>query len=259
VSACLDLRKDAARFAPELGDYDARLRPAAIATWRARMVNEHSSSRVFDALAQQLAATGFASEYAEACRGFADEERRHGILCGAVVTALGGTARAELGAPEPYPEHRDAPPRAATLRNLIHVCCLSETVAVSLIGDERLRMPQGPLRELLTKIYADEIGHARFGWRLLEQVAPTLSAEEREAVERYLPVAFAHLEQHELSLLPERQAPDGGEVLGLCGGHDARALFYETLAAIIRPGLGRWFARAETRAGLPLAQTPAAP
>ena len=53
---------------------------------------------------------------------------------------------------------------------MLSICCLSETVAVSLIGAERIEMPDGELRELLTKIYADEVrpDHCRAGatsWR----------------------------------------------------------------------------------------------
>lgn len=213
------------------------------------MVNESASARVFEALARQLAAAAFDAELTQTCLNFAEEERRHGVLCGAVVVALGGDARADLRSEAPFPKHADAPPRAAVLRNVIHICCLSETVAVSLIGDEREQMPDGPLRELLTSIYADEIGHARFGWRLLERVAPELTAVEQAAIERYLPVAFAHLEQHELAHLPNVDAPTGGERLGLCSGRDARKLFHETVESVIVPGLGRWFSvRRETGA-----------
>jgi hypothetical protein len=154
---------------------------------------------------------------------------------------MGGEARAQGRREESFPAHSDAPPRAAALRNVIHICCMSETVAVSLIGDEREQMPEGPLRELLTSIYADEIGHARFGWRLLESVAPTLSEPERAAIERYLPVALEHLEHHELSHLPNVDAPPGGEQLGLCSGRDARQLFFDTVESVIVPGLRRWF------------------
>lgn len=241
TSAALDLTEPARHFAPALAGYDAALRAAALETWRTRMVNESASARVFEALARQLAVAAFEAELAQTCLDFAEEERRHGMLCGAVVVALGGEARASLRRAAPFPEHADAPPRAAVLRNVIHICCLSETVAVSLIGDEREQMPNGPLRELLTSIYADEIGHARFGWRLLERVAPELTAVERGAIERYLPVAFAHLEQHELSHLPNVDAPTGGERLGLCSGRDARKLFHETVASVIVPGLERWF------------------
>lgn len=244
--AAFDLTAQARRVVPALAGYRAELERPAIATWHARMVNEYSSARVFEALAQQLSDAGFEAELSAACLGFAAEERKHGVLCGAVVLALGGQPRAQLRDEAAFPRHDDAPPRARALRSVIHVCCMSETVAVSLIGDERERMPAGPLRELLTTIYADEVGHARFGWRLLEQVAEALSLDERTAVEHYLPVALAHLEQHELSHLPNVDAPAHGEELGLCSGREARGLFYETVESLIIPGLKRWFCVPET-------------
>jgi hypothetical protein len=237
----LDLGEAARPHRPALGGYPETLRGPAVATWRARMVNEYASSEVFEALSHQLEQAGFEAELARECRSFAGEERRHGVLCAAVVEALGGRARAAIPERPAYPEHEDSPPRAAALRNVIHVCCMSETVAVALIGAERLEMPDGPLRELLTRIYADEVGHARFGWRMLERFGRGLSGEERAAVERYLPLAFAHLEAHELSHLPERGAPPRGSELGLCGGRQARVLLRETVEQVIRPGLRRWF------------------
>jgi hypothetical protein len=241
LPAELDLAESARAHRPELGTYSRRLAAPAISTWRARMVNEYASSEVFEALSRQLAGADFGSELAAECAGFAREERRHGVLCAAVVEALGGEAKAPIPERPPYPAHADAPPRAAVLRNAIHVCCMSETVAVALIGAERLEMPEGPLRALLTRIYADEVGHARFGWRLLERFGDALTSDERAAVERYLPIAFAHLEAHELSLIPDCDAPPGGAELGLCSGREARVLLRETIDSVIRPGLGRWF------------------
>jgi hypothetical protein len=237
----LDLSQEGRALAPALGAFSPALVRTAIETWRGRMVNEHSSAHVFEQLSLQLEQARFPNAAVAACRQFAREERKHGVLCAAVVCALGGEAQARLDAAALYPAHRDARGRAAALRNLIHVCCMSETVAVSLIGAERLQMPDGPLRELLTEIYADEVGHARFGWRLLEQVAPELDPFERQAIERYLPVAFAHLEHHELAHLPNVDAPPSGEQLGLCSGLEARQLFYDTVDSVIRPGLRRWF------------------
>jgi len=236
----IELRERSRAAMPELGDMPPELRRACVATWRARMINEHSSAAVFEGLAAQLEPT-FGAPLANECRGFAAEERRHGVLCGAVVEAAGGEARADGLDQPPLPIHADAPPRAAALRNVIHVACMSETVAVALIGAERLEMPRGSLRALLTRIWADEVGHARFGWRLLEQLGSELTASERTAIERYLPTAFAHLEAHELAHLPQRAAPEGGAAYGLCSGTDGRALFYDTLDRIIRPGLRRWF------------------
>ena len=183
------------------------------------MINEYASSRVFTALARQLEKCGFEEDADEALQ-FADEERRHGVLCGAVVEALGGEARGELFAEAKFPEHRDAPPRAALLRNVISICCMSETVAVALIGAERLEMPDtyaarpNALRALLTRIWADEIGHARFGWRLLERLSKSLTDEERRAIREYVPTALEHLVAHEHAHLPERGAPEGGEHFG---------------------------------------------
>ena len=205
------------------------------------MVNEYMSAEVFSALSAQLAAAGFAVSLSEQVAQFADEERQHGILCGAVVEALGGAAVAAIPERPPYPWHASESPRTGALRNVIHICCMSETVAVALIGAERLEMPEGPLRDLLTGIYSDEVGHARFGWRLLEGLASELTADERRGIERYLPVAFAHLQAHELAHLPDCDAPPNGQILGLCSGRAARSLLAETIEQVIRPGLGRWF------------------
>jgi hypothetical protein len=233
----LDLRTEARREMPALPDLP-QLAATARRTWSGRMVNEHGSARVFDALAAQLAAAGMRAEIVAECKGFAAEERLHGILCGGVVEALGGEARAEIAEDVPFPEHEDVPALEGALRNLLSISCLSETVAVSLIGAERLEMPDGELRDVLTRIYADEVGHARFGWRLLGELAPALSAEQRQGLADYLVVAFAHLEAHELAHLPiDVRPPPEGAALGLCSGADARVLFYDTVTEAIVPGL----------------------
>jgi hypothetical protein len=233
----LDLRTEARRVRVEVPNVP-ELRAAAIATWRGRMINEHSSARVFEGLAQQLTEAGLLDVVSEV-RGFAAEERRHGVLCGAVVEALGGEARAEIPEGAVYPLHADAQtPLEAALRNMLSICCLSETVAVSLIGAERIEMPAGELRDLLTSIYADEVGHSRFGWRTLARVAKTLDRATKERLADYLEVAFAHLVEHELAHLPESsQPPPEGVVYGLCSGSDARTLFFDTVEQVIVPGL----------------------
>jgi hypothetical protein len=202
------------------------------------MINEHSSARVFEGLAKQFAAAGV-HDVVDEVHGFASEERRHGVLCGSVVEALGGEALAEIPDGDPYPEHEDAAsPLEAALRNMLSICCLSETVAVSLIGAERIEMPEGELRELLTRIYADEVGHSRFGWRTLGRLAPSLDAATKDRLGDYLEVAFDHLVEHELSHLPESsQPPTEGVALGLCSGPDARKLFFDTVEQVIVPGL----------------------
>lgn len=232
----LDLRAAARAAAPAIAARSADLREVAITTWTGRMLNEHESHHVFLALAERLAAAGVDPAEVARCREFAAEERRHGVLCGAVVEALGGDARVSAPSGGPMPAHAGASAQEALLRDMISICCLSETIAVALIGAERLEMPEGPLRELLTQIYADECGHANFGWRLLPALLPDDPALKARLSD-YLRTALAHLEAHELAHIPDRTAPAGGEALGLCSGHDARALFYATVEQVIIPGL----------------------
>jgi hypothetical protein len=233
----IDLRAAASGLAPAVAQLP-HLAGAARATWLGRMVNEYASSRVFDGLAAQLQAAGFDAARVAQCRAFADEERRHGILCGAVVQALGGSALAEDRPHEPFPLHADVQPVEGVLRNVLSVSCLSETVAVSLIGAERLAMPSGELRNLLTRIWADEIGHARFGWLLVREHLLAMAAVQRRRLTRYMVVAFEHLERHELTHLPlDSRPPPEGAALGLCNGVSARRLFYATVEEVIVPRL----------------------
>lgn len=233
----IDLRAEARAHKP-LVAHLPHLAGCARATWLGRMVNEYTSASVFDAIAVQIKGAGLEAAHVEACRTFAEEERHHGVLCGAVVEALGGQARAPARQQGPLPVHADATALEGVIRNVLSVSCLAETVAVSLIGAERLEMKEGPLRELLTRIWADEVGHARFGWKLVAGLLPAMSDPERRRLSVYLAVAFAHLERHELAHLPTTAAPppEGAE-LGLCSGREARALFYATVQQVIVPQL----------------------
>jgi hypothetical protein len=233
----LDLRA-AARAAMPAVTQLPHLAESARRTWLGRMVNEYSSSRVFEGLATQMQKAGFDPSEVDQVRGFATEERRHGVLCGSVVEALGGEARAEWRDEHAFPEHADVSPLEGVLRNLLSISCMSETVAVALIGAERLEMPEGELHELLTGIWSDEVGHARFGWRIMHREVPELDAAAKRRLEAYLRVAFRHVEEHELAHLPvASQPPPEGVVLGLCSGSDARVLFYETIDEVIIPQL----------------------
>jgi hypothetical protein len=239
VAAVLDLHEPCERAARELRlDVDPAFADATAATWLGRMVNEYRSGTVFERTAELLERAGQPEQVVAECRSFAAEERRHGVMCGAVVLRAGGVARAPIEAEEPYPLHADTSPQVAVVRNLIAISCMAETVAVALIGEERERMPEGPLRELLTGIWADEVGHARFGWRTVTAILATLDEASREAVSAYLPVAFEHLERHELAHLPlDARARAGGEAYGLCSGEEARELFYATVEHAVVAGL----------------------
>lgn len=233
----LDLRAEARRLRPQL-DAAPALRSAAVATWRQRMINEFGSAAVFAGLAAQFEDFGAPAAEVDAVAAMADEEHRHGVLCGAVVEALGGHAVGALPPEAPLPLHPEVDRREALARNLLSVGCLSETVAVALITAERARMAEGPLRRILTEILADEVGHARLGWRWIARHAPGFDAAARQRLGRYLALAFAHLEAHEHRFLPLGPAlPTGAEQLGLCMGGEARRLFVDTVETVIVPRL----------------------
>lgn len=237
AGAVIDLRDRVHAHLPTLPPMP-HLYASAQATWRGRMINEYSSAAVFEGLAGQVEEAGLAPKLAQTCLGFAAEERHHGVLCAAVLEALGGEALADEREQHVYPKHVDIGPREALLRNLLSISCTSETVAVALIGAERLEMPEGPLRELLTRIYADEVGHARFGWRLVGQLVPRLDEAAKRRLSAYLAVCLAHLEEHELTHIPaDVKPPPEAAALGMCNGNDARRLFYDTVAQVILPGL----------------------
>ena len=228
----LDLKLDGI---PELGDAERR---AALTTWRGRMMNEFVSARVFEALAGQIERAGLPADMIDTAHRFAADERRHGHLCAAVVRALGGSAVAPIRPLAPVPEHADCAPMEALLRNVLSISCLAETVAVALVGAEREEAGPDCLRDVLTSILADEVRHARFGWTLLARVGPSLDDATRLRLGRYLELAFAHLEEHELRFLPAGPAPsDKAERVGVCDGDVSRELFYETVRTVIIPGL----------------------
>ena len=166
------------------------------------------------------------------------EELSHGRLCAAVVAALGGAPIMEVGDLEPVPMHEDASPLEGLLRNILSISCLSETVAVALIDAERAQAGPEALQAILREILADEVQHARFGWRVLEAHQADLTPALRERLSDYLVEAFYHLRAHELEHLPARPSPSAlAESYGVCDGHDARALFYETVMQVIIPRL----------------------
>ncbi len=223
---------------PESMTLSATEREAALATWRARMRNEHVSARVFAALVSQMIAAGSPAREQAMVAQMIGEELSHGRLCAAVVAALGGEPVMEVGDLEPVPMHEDATPLEGLLRNILSISCLSETVAVALIDAERAQAGPEALQAILREILADEVQHARFGWRVLEAHQPDLTPALRERLSDYLVEAFYHLRAHELAHLPARKSPSAlAASYGVCDGHDARALFYETVMQVIIPRL----------------------
>ncbi|MBK9368763.1 MAG: ferritin-like domain-containing protein [Deltaproteobacteria bacterium] len=237
----LDLRREAQARQPDLSALPPLSEPErqmAIRTWRGRMVNEHISAQVWAGLVPSLMRAGAPpAALAELPAAIADE-LRHAEQCAGVVLALGGVPVAPLPELAPVPLHEEVSAIEGAARNIISVGCMSETIAVSIIRAEHAELDDGPLATLLGEILADEVSHARFGWRTLGLLMPRLDAAARARTSRYLVDAFAHQVRHEVPRLPR-----GGEIrpelgqAGVCDGGFARGLFVDTIQTVIVPGL----------------------
>jgi hypothetical protein len=163
---------------------------AAAAHWQVHMAAEFASARVFAGLVPQLMAASLPFEDVRDVVEMARQEIEHGVQSARVYAALGGDPVSALPPLEPMPEHHGLDPLEVVLRNVIAISCCGETLAVAVIGGERERSVHQPLREILTRILSDEVGHARFGWKLLERVASSLDHEAKRRLSAYLVAVF---------------------------------------------------------------------
>jgi hypothetical protein len=237
----LDLRQAAARRRPDLSDLPDLTdeeRAMAARTWRARMVNEHISAQVFASLVPQLMRAAVPPDLLASVPKMVSDELRHAEQCAGVVLALGHAPVAPLPEILTVPEHEDVGPLEGALRNIISVCCMSETVAVSVIRAEQVELEGTALGEVLETILADEINHARFGWGFLGQCVKLLDDDARARLSRYLVPALRHQIEFEVPKLPVNIGLRSEIAMaGVCDGGLARELFYDTIETVIVPQL----------------------
>jgi hypothetical protein len=225
------------------GTYSTEALAIARDTWLRRMVHEHHSAAVFSRLLPQLMAAGATLEFKTSTLRMSMDELRHAALCGAVVELLGGTAEVEtrLETAE-LPAHDDCSPVEAALRNVMFVGCMSETVALALLTEERELTTEPLIRRVVEQLSADEVLHAKLGWVFLATVWPTLDSERRARTNAYLPVAFGYLERKMHDAMPVAGTlPDPllaeMHALGVLESQQGRELFAETVREVIVPRL----------------------
>jgi hypothetical protein len=224
------------------GSYSERAMRLAREAWRARMVHEHRSAAVFARLLPPLMLAEAPLEYRTTVLRMSLDELRHASLCGRVVELLGGRAEAETDLrTEPLPEHEDATPREAALRHLLFVGCLSETVALGLLAEERELTREPAIAAVVAQLEADEVLHAKLGWSYLGELASSLTDDERTRTNRYLRIAFAHLEREMHRAMPNALVDDTTreelEALGCLLGVEGLVLFEETMCSVVIPRL----------------------
>jgi hypothetical protein len=225
------------------GEYSERALELARNTWRRRMVHEHQSAAVFARLLPQLMAAAATLEHKTTVLRMAMDELRHASLCAGVVRLLGGEPEAEtdLGT-EALPAHEDGSPVEAALRNVMFVGCLSETVSIALLTEERELTREPAIERVVDQLAADEVLHAKLGWSYLAATWPDLSDEARERTGRYLPIAFRYLREKMHGAMPLGVTVEGLlkeelEALGVMSSEDGRELFAATVESVIVPRL----------------------
>ncbi len=227
-----------------VGTYSPRAIELAVASWRLRALHEHQSSAVFARLLPQLIEAEASIEYETTVLRMAMDEIHHAALCASVVELLGAdpTVEADL-ATKPLPEHADASRLECALRNVMFVGCMSETIALALLTEERELTTEPAIRHVVAQLAADETLHAKLGWSFLAETWPRLDDAARERMTRYLPVALGYLEHEMLGAMPLPRDPPSADVaeearaLGVLDAREARALLYEVIAAVVLPRL----------------------
>jgi hypothetical protein len=226
------------------GEYSKRAIAIAVSTWRRRMVHEHQSAAVFARLLPQLMAAAATLEHKTTVLRMAMDELRHASLCAGVVSLLGGepVAEAELKT-DPLPEHEDGDAVEACLRNVLFVGCLSETVSIALLTEERELTREPVIERVVAQLAADEVLHAKLGWSYLSATWPALSAEAKERTGAYLPIALRYLREMMHGAMPLGTNPIEGtlkdelDALGVMSSAEGRALFRATVESVIVPRL----------------------
>ena len=229
-----------------LGTYSEQARAIAIGSWRARALHEHRSAAVFSRLLPQLIAAEAGREYQVTVLRMAMDELHHASLCQEVVALLGGDPDVEgdLGT-EALPEHVSTTRLEAALRNVVFVGCMSETVALAMLTEERELTREPAIEHVIAQLAADEMLHARLGWAFLAETWPRLDEAARARTCAYLPRALRYLEQKMLEVMPEApsaQLPpvsviDEARALGVLEPREARALLYQVIHGVVLPRL----------------------
>ncbi len=228
------------------GEYPEPILNIARNTWCARMVHEHHSAAVFSRLLPQLMEAEASLDLKTCVLRMSMDELRHASLCAGVVRALGGVPEIETDLKtHPLPEHEDASPKERALRNVMFVGCMSETISIALLTEEKELTTEPMIKRVVDQLAADEVLHAKLGWSYLSEVWPALNREARERMNAYLPIAFGYLERKMLSAMPrgpklDDDAQEQLEALGCMSSREGRELMYETIKEVIVPRLSEF-------------------
>ncbi len=224
------------------GDWHPRAVQMARDNWRHRMRQEHHSSAVFAGMLPQMIAANASADLKMCALRSSLDELRHAVLCGQVVRYLGGDPSVEAPLlPAPIADHPGIAWHEKVVRNLLFVGCISETIAVAVLSDERDHARDPHIEDVLRQLAGDESLHARIGWIHLRAAWPTLDDEARARTNEYLAVALAYYERSVLDATRDAHVDDEvlaqARALGFAHGPACREIIYAAIDAVVVPQL----------------------
>jgi hypothetical protein len=237
--------------------YDPRSLAIGLNAWQLRTLDEYRSQVAFTELLGELTQIGYAVDVLGTAVRVVRDEARHVELCRRMVTALGG-GNVIPGQPNWVRSDTRLPLQLRVIRTVVGSLCIGETFSVRMLAGVRDNAFDPLARAVMTCLAADESIHSRFGWVLLELLAPHLSAVEREDLVRTLPF---YLAAAEAAMVPATAKVEDAPLLvgpshpfGSLAPRARAEIFYETLERdVLRrfeamgfPARKAWAERAKT-------------
>jgi len=137
------------------------------------------------------------------------DEVRHAKICAHVGLLLGAAEPAYDRAPVTARLAQLPDTRRRTAAILISEVAIGETISMALFRAGRRGTVEPLARFVLESILADEVRHQRLGWDGLGALWPTLTAADREALQRDASSTLASVEQR--TALPVLKKLEAGE------------------------------------------------
>lgn len=224
------------------GAYDEATLSLGRSAWQLRVLDEYRSQLAFTELLADLSRLGAAFDAISTCVRVVRDEARHVELCRRLVVALGGDD-AMPGDPQLANPDPSSPAMQRVMHTVLGSLCVGETFSVRMLAAVRQNTVDPLAREVMTVLTKDESVHSRFGWTMLEVVAPHLSDDERRAADEALPhylkmaeravvPADAHLHEDHHPLVAGPESP-----FGCLPPRARRELFYACLEEDVLPSL----------------------
>lgn len=180
-------------------DHDPKVVSAARRTWTLAAFQEHRTGAACAETLGALITARAPLDLISVATRFPLDEMTHVEMCARLVAELGGPVRI-VHEPDALIRRpaRTLSPRLRAAELVVRNFCVGEAVSIPILRASWKAATEPLVRAVLGRIVKDESLHGQFGWRYLDWLVPSLTADER-----------AHLTAcaaHEVSLLDKSWA-----------------------------------------------------